>query len=155
MDDKHYHITLSLFYIFYAGLEPLANVLIRRLRPSVFIPTIMILWGISLACMGLVKSFSSLTALRILLGIFEAGLFPGICHLLSCWYKRSEVGVRIAVFFCASAAAGAFGGLLAAALAFLRVGRGMFEQGWRWIFVSQSNMPLDIGSVQLTSSKDH
>lgn len=96
----------------------------------------MTLWGITLACMGLVQNFSSLTALRVLLGIFEAGLFPGICHYLSSWYKRSELGVRIGFFFCASAVAGSFGGLLAAALDFVKVGHGIFHQGWRWIFVS-------------------
>lgn len=135
MTDAGYHIALSLFYVFYAGFEPLTNVLLKRLRPSIFIPAIMILWGATMSCMGTVSNFSGLTAVRVFLGIFEAGLLPGVCHYLSCWYKRDEAGVRIALFFSASALAGSFGGLLAAAIAFVRVGDGMFHQGWRWIFV--------------------
>nr|POF03451.1 putative transporter [Quercus suber] len=46
----------------------------------------------------------------------EAGLFPGISYYLSCWYKRDEFGLRLAIFFSASALAGSFGGLLAAAI---------------------------------------
>lgn len=45
--------------------------------------------------MGFVKTWSGLMAARWFLGLAEAGLFPGINYLLSCWYKRTELGVRI------------------------------------------------------------
>lgn len=48
-----------------------------------------------------------------MLGMAEAGLFPGVNYYLSCWYKRSEFGLRAAIFFSAATASGAFGGLLA------------------------------------------
>jgi len=51
------------------------------------------------------------------LGVAEAGLFPGVNYYLSCWYRRSEFGIRAAIFFSAAALAGSFGGLLAAAIA--------------------------------------
>nr|POF23931.1 putative transporter [Quercus suber] len=66
---------------------------------------------------GLVHDFSGLAAARWFLGMTEAGLFPGISYYLSCWYKRDEFGLRLAIFFSASALAGSFGGLLAAAIA--------------------------------------
>lgn len=82
--------------------------------------------------MGLVTNYAGLLACRFFLGLAEAGLFPGTsletqCHLLalicpgvnyylSCWYKRSELGIRAATFFSAAALAGSFGGLLAAAI---------------------------------------
>lgn len=50
-----------------------------------------------------------------MLGTMEAGLFPGVSYYLSCWYKRSEFGLRLAIFFSAATASGAFGGLLAGA----------------------------------------
>ena len=77
----------------------------------------MFFWGICTVCEGLVKSFASLVALRFLLGIFEAGLVPGAVYLISMYYKRYELQWRLSVFFCASILAGAFGGLLAYALA--------------------------------------
>ena len=68
------------------------------------------------------------------LGVAEAGLFPGVNYYLSCWYKRSEFGIRAAIFFSAAALAGSFGGLLAAAIA--QMGGVGGKPGWAWIFVS-------------------
>ncbi|KAG5340609.1 hypothetical protein C0989_001051 [Termitomyces sp. Mn162] len=45
---------------------------------------------------------------RVLLGLFEAGMYPGIVYYISSWYKRSEMGIRIAVFFSSATVAGAF-----------------------------------------------
>jgi len=73
----------------------------------------------------------------------EAGLFPGVNYYLSCWYKRSEFGIRAAVFFSAAAISGSFGGLLAAAIAKMKGVGGL--PGWAWIFVSN----LCLSSLQL------
>lgn len=70
---------------------------------------------------------------RFFLGLTEAGLFPGIQFYLSCWYKRSEFGIRSAIFFSAAALAGSFGGLLAAAIAKMDGVGG--KRGWQWIFI--------------------
>lgn len=117
MTNGQYNACLSLFFVSYAGFEPLTNILLKRLRPSIFLPAIMVLWGICMVCMGLVHDFSGLAAARFFLGVAEAGLFPGVNYYLSCWYKRSEIGIRAAIFFSAAALAGSFGGLLAAAIA--------------------------------------
>lgn len=117
MTDNQYAAALSIFFVSYAGFEPLSNILLKRLRPSVFLPLIMVLWGICMTCMGLVHNFSGLAAARWFLGVAEAGLFPGVAFYLACWYKRSELGVRTAIFFSAAAVAGSFGGLLAAGIA--------------------------------------
>ena len=77
----------------------------------------MFFWGIITVCQGLVKTFGQLVAMRFLLGIFEAGFAPGAVYLISMYYKRYELQWRISVFFSASILAGAFGGLLAYALA--------------------------------------
>jgi MFS family permease len=100
---------------------------------------------------GLVKNYPALLACRFLLGLAEAGLFPGMMTLpvplhyqgtdivqgvnyyLSCWYKRSELGFRAALFFSAAALAGSFGGLLAAAIALMDGIGGL--NGWAWIFI--------------------
>ncbi|THH06942.1 hypothetical protein EW145_g3739 [Phellinidium pouzarii] len=72
-------------------------------------------------------------AVRILLGLFESGLYPGIAFYMSCWYKRSELGSRIALFFTSATVAGAFGGLLAAAIENMDGIGG--KPGWAWIFI--------------------
>ncbi|KAF1997984.1 MFS general substrate transporter, partial [Amniculicola lignicola CBS 123094] len=143
MTDGQYNATLSIFFVSYALFEPLTNVLLKKMRPSVFLPIIMILWGICMTCMGLVHNFSGLMAARWWLGVAEAGLFPGVNYLLSCWYKRSEFGIRAAVFFSAAALAGSFGGLLAAAIA--KMGGVGGKPGWAWIFILEGLATLLVG----------
>ena len=64
-------------------------------------------------CFAFVKVWSSLIPLRLILGIFEAGFFPGCAYLLSCWYPRYELQKRNAVFYLIGSMASAFSGILA------------------------------------------
>jgi MFS family permease len=133
MSNNQYNNTLTIFFVSYSCFEPLTQILLKKFRPSVFIPITMVLWGISMTTMGLVHDYGGLLTVRWFLGITEAGLFPGISYFLSCWYKRSEFGVRQAIFFSAAALAGSFGGLLAAAIANMDGVGG--KPGWAWIFI--------------------
>ena len=85
MTNGQYNASLTIFFISYALAEPLTNVLLKRLKPSIFLPIIMVLWGIVMTTMGLVHNFSGLAAARFFLGLAEAGLFPGVNYYLSCW----------------------------------------------------------------------
>lgn len=93
--------------------------------------------------MGTVHNYSGLMAVRWFLGLTEAGLFPGIGYFLSCWYRREEFGVRMAIFFSAAALAGSFGGLLAAAIAKMDGVGG--KAGWAWIFILEGLATVVIG----------
>lgn len=61
----------------YALAEPVTNILLKRLSPRVFFTSILLLWGLFMTMMGIVKNYAGLLALRFLLGLAEAGLFPG------------------------------------------------------------------------------
>jgi MFS family permease len=143
MKNWQYNVCLTVFFISYALFEPLTNILLKRLRPSTFLPAIMVLWGIVMTCMGLVHNYSGLATARFFLGIAEAGLFPGVNYYLSCWYKRREFGIRAAIFFSAAAFAGSFGGLLAAAIALMKGVGG--KPGWAWIFILEGLFTLVVG----------
>ncbi|KAK3897639.1 hypothetical protein C8A05DRAFT_47821 [Staphylotrichum tortipilum] len=138
-----YNSSLTIFFVSYAVFEPLTNIMLKKLRPSIFIPIIMVLWGASMLGMGFVKNWSGLMAARWFLGLTEAGLFPGVNYYLSCWYKRSEFGVRAAIFFSAAAISGSFGGLLAAAIENMD-GIGGIE-GWAWIFILEGLLTIVVG----------
>ncbi|EOO02302.1 putative major facilitator superfamily transporter protein [Phaeoacremonium minimum UCRPA7] len=143
LTTQSYNSSLTIFFVSYAVFEPLTNILLKRLRPSIFIPIIMILWGASMLGMGFVYNWSGLMAARWFLGLTEAGLFPGINYYLSCWYKRSEFGVRAAVFFSAAAVSGSFGGLLAAAIELMDgIGK---RPGWAWIFILEGLLTILFG----------
>ncbi|KAI1614587.1 retrograde regulation protein 2 [Exophiala viscosa] len=133
MTNNQYNNTLTIFFISYSVFEPVTQVLLKKFKPSIFLPAIMFLWGVSMTCMGLVHNYSGLLATRWFLGLAEAGLFPGVNYYLSCWYRRSEFGIRAAIFFSAAALAGSFGGLLAAAIENMD---GVADKaGWSWIFI--------------------
>ncbi|KAF3762680.1 MFS general substrate transporter [Cryphonectria parasitica EP155] len=142
---SQYNASLTIFFVSYAVFEPLTNILLKKLRPSRFIPLIMIGWGCCMLGMGFVKGWSGLMAARWFLGLTEAGLFPGINYYLSCWYKRSEFGVRAAIFFSAAALSGSFGGLLAAAIEKMDGIGG--RPGWAWIFILEGLLTIVIGVV--------
>ncbi|QPG94692.1 hypothetical protein C2857_006737 [Epichloe festucae Fl1] len=138
-----YAATLIIFFVSYALFEVLANFLLKKWKPSRFIPCIMIVWGFCMLGMGFVKNWSGLMAARWFLGLAEAGLFPGVNYYLSCWYKRNEFGVRAAIFFSAAALAGSFGGLLAAAIQKMDGLRGI--AGWAWIFIIEGVLTIVVG----------
>lgn len=133
LSDNQYLISLTIFFFSYAIFEVPSNVFLKRLRPSLWLSGLMFFWGIMMTVQGLVHNYGGLLAMRWMLGLFEAGLFPGVNYYLSCWYKRSEFGIRAALFFSAASVSGAFGGLLAAAIAKMDGIGG--KPAWAWIFI--------------------
>lgn len=120
------------YYASYVVLEVPSNMIIKKVRPSLYISALMFSWGIVNMCMGFVHSYAALVALRVLLGVFEAGVLPGIVYVTSMYYKRHEYQKRMSFFFCSTVVAGAFGGLLAYAIANLGTPQ---MAAWRWIFI--------------------
>ena len=62
MTDGQYRASLTIFFVSYSVAEPLTNVLLKRMRPSIFLPIIMLLWGICMTAMGLVHNYEGLMA---------------------------------------------------------------------------------------------
>jgi len=87
-----------------------------------------------------------------MLGTFEAGLFPGVTYYLSCWYKRSEFGIRAAIFFSAATVSGAFGGLLAAAISNMDGVGG--KPAWAWIFILEGLATVIAGAASVWVIQD-
>ncbi|KAL6228892.1 hypothetical protein BDW75DRAFT_235594 [Aspergillus navahoensis] len=139
-----YNVALSLFFIPYVLLEVPSNVLLKRFtRPSVYLGTLIVSWGIIMTLTGVVRNFGGLVTMRVLLGIFEAGFFPGSVYLCSLWYMPRDLGTRVASFFSASALSGAFSGLLAAAISKMDGVAGY--SGWRWIFILEGLITVALG----------
>ncbi|KAI1816434.1 major facilitator superfamily domain-containing protein [Poronia punctata] len=143
LTGNDYNVALFIFFIPYILFEVPSNIIIKRVAPSTWLSGIMILWGIVTIAQGLVRNLQSLIATRFLLGLFEAGLFPGCTYLISMYYKRFELQWRMSLFFCASILAGAFSGLLAYAIANL-AGAGGYG-AWRWIFIIEGLITVVIG----------
>ncbi|KAK2593704.1 hypothetical protein QQS21_008612 [Conoideocrella luteorostrata] len=148
-----YNIAVSIFYPLYVAAEIPSNIAMKKLRPSIWIPSIMVVWGGLSIVMGLVKNFPGLLAVRAALGLAEGGLFPGIAYYISLWYRRHECGFRVAIFFSAATAAGAFGGLLARGIMEMKDLGGL--NGWSWIFIIEGIITVVVGKIRNSSSPQH
>ncbi|KAL2852230.1 major facilitator superfamily domain-containing protein [Aspergillus pseudodeflectus] len=133
MTGSEFNLCLSAFFFTYAAFELPSNLILKRLRPSIWLPALMIAWGTVMTLMGIVQNYHGLLVARIFLGITEAGLYPGVAFYITMWYCRHEALFRQALFFSAASVAGAFSGLLAFGIAKMD-GVGGYE-GWRWIFI--------------------
>lgn len=107
-----YNIITLVFFPTYTLLMPLANVMLKRFGARAFLPTITLLWGINTMGMGLIRTWVQAIPLRVLMGVFEAGCFPGCAYLLSCWYTRYELQKRNAAFYMVGILSQAFSGIL-------------------------------------------
>ncbi|KAF9871165.1 hypothetical protein CkaCkLH20_11334 [Colletotrichum karsti] len=146
LSSTQFNIALSIFFIPYVLLEVPSNYMLNKFKkPSLYIGTIIVAWGSMTVVMGVVKNFAGLVAVRFMLGVAEAGFFPGAILIISKWYLRNETQTRIALFYTASALAGAFSGLLAFGIAKMD-GVGGYE-GWRWIFILEGLATVLAGIV--------
>lgn len=131
--NNAYLWTLTIYFFGYVIFEVPSNIILKRFSPRIWLPTLMIIWGIVSIAMGLVHNFQGLLAARFFLGISEAGLFPGVVWYMSMWYPRSLQHYRISLFFSAASLSGAFGGILAFAIGKMKGVGG--KAGWAWIFI--------------------
>ena len=82
---SHYSIVTIVFFASYIVFQPPATVICRYLGPRNFLSAIVILWGGVMIGMGFADSYGTMAALRVVLGVLEAGFFPSCVYLLSTW----------------------------------------------------------------------
>jgi sugar phosphate permease len=127
-----YNSVLSMFYISYIIFELPSNMCCKAIGPGWFIPIISLCFGIASIGTAFVHNKAAVSGVRFLLGIFEAGMLPGIAYYMSRWYRRSELAFRLSLYIVMGALAGAFGGLLASAILTLDSFGSLTR--WRMIF---------------------
>ncbi|OAA57780.1 phthalate transporter [Cordyceps fumosorosea ARSEF 2679] len=140
-----YAIANLVFFITYIVFQPPSTILIRGIGPRVHLSIITFLWGVVTLGMGFTKNHEQLSALRAVLGIFEAGFFPSAVYLLSTWYTRYDVGKRYSVFYIVGCLAAAFSGILCYGLMQLNGRAGL--TGWRWIFLVQGLITVTLATA--------
>jgi MFS family permease len=154
MDPLSYdfNTVLSIFYVSYALFEIPSTLLCKLVGPGWYLPIATILFGIVTICTAFVQNKGQLMAVRFILGIFEAGMLPGIAYYLSRWYRRSELSFRLGMYMITTPLAGAFGGLLASGILSLdNIGS---LKGWRMIFAVEGIITTLLGLIALALLTD-
>ncbi|KAJ5951663.1 uncharacterized protein N7479_010076 [Penicillium vulpinum] len=148
LDGSRYSMVVLFMFITYVSFQPVAVILLRKMGARSYFTSIALLWGTTEICLGFVRQWYDLIPLRLLLGLFEAGVFPGSLYMMTCWYPRYELQQRVALFYFIGTLASAFTGILAYGFSQL-AGRGAGPSwwsgtedpseggiaGWRWIFI--------------------
>ncbi|KFY15912.1 hypothetical protein V492_01690 [Pseudogymnoascus sp. VKM F-4246] len=145
LSGPEYNLCLTVFFFTYCLFEIPSNLLLKKLRPSIYLPSIMVLWGTCTVCLGVVQNYHGLLAVRIFLGVAEAGLYPGVAYYLTMWYCASEMQMRQSLFYSGASIAGAFSGLLAYGINNMN-GIGGYE-GWRWIFIIEGLLTVFVAII--------
>lgn len=142
---NRYSIVVLMFFVPYVIFQPPMTILIRKIGPTIFLGTIVMSWAVIMIGTGFVKNWGQLVGLRVLLGVLEAGYFPGCVYLLSCWYTRYDVQKRFSIFYLIGCVASALSGILAFGLMQLSGTHGL--GGWRWIFILEGVITGFIGML--------
>ena len=100
----------------YTVIEIPASLVLKRVGANIFLPTMVVLWGLTTALKSLVSRYQGLLAARFFLGLFKGGLLAGIMLIVSRFYKRDQIQMRMALLFTAASLAGVFSGLLASGI---------------------------------------
>lgn len=123
----------GLFFVAYASFEVPSNLIMHRIGARFWITRIMVTWGLLSAGMALVQGEMSFYILRVLLGIAEAGLFPGVLLYLTYWFTRKQRVAAVGMFLVAVPVANIIGAPLAGALLEMDGIGGL--HGWQWMFI--------------------
>ncbi|ROV93513.1 hypothetical protein VSDG_06787 [Cytospora chrysosperma] len=140
---NQYQTAVSILFVTYIMFEVPSNLVLKKFTPRYWIAFITTAWGIIATLTGLVNSYGSLVACRLLLGAVEAGLFPGLNVYLTFFYTKHELAMRVGYLFVAAAISGALGGLLAYGIGHMEGVAGL--HGWRWIMIIEGLPTLCLG----------
>ncbi|EJN09009.1 MFS transporter [Herbaspirillum sp. YR522] len=138
----------GLFFIGYFLFEVPSNILMHKVGARVWIARIMITWGLLSACFMFIETPTQFYVLRFLLGLAEAGFYPGIILYLTYWFPSHRRAKVIAVFMSGIPVAGILGNPLSGWIMDAFHGdSGM--HGWQWMFVIEAIPAVLIGLVTL------
>ncbi|KAK8857004.1 MFS general substrate transporter [Apiospora arundinis] len=154
MTNSEYNTCLLMFYVGYCITQVPSNMIIGKVRPSLYICLITSLWGVLSMSQGFTQNFSQLAAVRFILGLVEAPFIPAVFVLGICWYTRAELPPRIAILYGGNMIATAFSGLIAAGIT-SRMEGAAGRPAWEWLFIIEGSMTVIIAILVLPLLTDY
>ncbi len=151
--DAVYGFGAGLFFIGYFLFEVPSNLLLERFGPRIWMARIMVTWGVLSSATMFVRGEASLYLLRFLLGLAEAGFFPGMILYLTYWFPPRERASAVARFMTAIGLALVVGGPLSGLIMDGLDGL-LGWQGWQWLFLLEGLPSVVLGLVVLVALPD-
>lgn len=140
---NQYNVALTIFFVPYCVFEIPSNILLKRMKPHIWLPLMVIGFGAVALSQGFVKNYGGLLTTRFLLGLLETGMLPGCTYLILSWYTRDEAQKRYSFFFGSTCLAGAFGGLIAYGVHRWDGAHGL--RSWQWLFILEGAITMFCG----------
>jgi ACS family tartrate transporter-like MFS transporter len=156
IDPKTYGLGAGIFFLGYFFFEVPSNLALERFGARTWIARIMISWGLVSAACALIAGPMSFLTLRFLLGVAEAGFFPGVILYITYWFPAHYRAVIVGVFMVAIPVAGLIGSPISGAILYLDGALGL--GGWQWIFLIEAAPAVLLGIaafVWLTDRPQH
>lgn len=142
-----YGLGAGLFFVGYCLFEVPSNLLLHRYGARRWIARIMVSWGICAALMATVWNEASFYVLRFLFGLAEAGFYPGVLYLVSCWFPARQRGRIVAIIMSAVPISGVISAVVSGALLTLDGTWGL--HGWQWMFIIEALPAILLAPVVL------
>src|SRR5438874_779805 len=146
-DPVVFGLGAGIFFIGYFIFEVPSNLIMERVGARIWIARILVTWGIVSSAMMFVTGPLTFYILRFLLGVAEAGFFPGMILYLTYWFPAEARGRAIARFMTATAMAGVIGGPISGFLLKMNGAAGL--AGWQWLFLIEGIPAIVLGFVTL------
>ncbi|MBB4144717.1 MFS transporter [Rhizobium rhizoryzae] len=144
LSEYAYGLGASLFFVGYFLFEVPSNLFLNRFGARVWFTRIMVTWGLITIALAFTQSPTMFYILRFLLGVAEAGFFPGVLYLLTLWFPKDYRGRMVGLFMIFSAFANALGAPLGGMLLDLDGVLGL--AGWEWVFLA-TGIPAVIAGI--------
>jgi ACS family tartrate transporter-like MFS transporter len=143
LTESVFGLGAGLFFLGYSLFEVPSNLILERVGARLWIARIMISWGVVAMAMIAVRGAASFFALRFILGLAEAGFFPGVILYLTFWFPAREQARAVALFMTATALAGVVAGPISGALLSLHGLAAL--SGWQWLFILEGLPAVILG----------
>jgi MFS family permease len=151
--DAVFGFGAGIFYFGYLLFEIPSNLLLQRIGARKTLARIALLWGVTSIAMMLVKTATQFYVLRFMLGVFEAGLYPGVILYLTYWFPDRHRAKMTGLFMTSIPAAGIVGGPISGWIMGALGGKAGLAN-WQWLFLLEGIPPIVMGLVTLATLAD-
>jgi MFS family permease len=150
LSDSMYGFGAGVFFVGYCLFEIPSNMILHRVGARIWLARIMIVWGIVSACTMFVRTPEQFYVVRFLLGLSEAGFYPGVLLFLTSWFPRFARSQAIAIMLLGASLAAVFGSPLSGGImGFLDHAGGL--RGWQWLFLVEGLPATVLGLIFLAA----